>query len=652
MANPKHLAALSEGVDAWNKRGLLDAAGADLSGADLRGRDLRGFRLKAANLAGADLRASDLEGADLTGADLSSTNLQDANLRASTLLEIRSAFLTPQLAGADLTGAKLPESMTRFLSSLEFAKGLSENARKLFFVLLAACLYCWLTLGTTTDLDLITNRGSSPLPIIQTHLPIVGFYLVAPLTLLGVFFYFQFYLQKLWEELSGLPAVFPDGRPLHANVDPWLLNDLVRTRFPRLNRDRPFLSFLQVWISVFLAWGLLHLTMLLFWGKYLRRHEWTGAVLLSVCLLVSVFAAGIFYRISRVTLLRQDRPAFQWRGMFTSYRGYLRILLVASALAVVLLLCYGSVNGIRSSKPLFRDSIQWIDSGDDRARHFLASALGVLVHRRSENHRFIRRRTGAETWAPRVLAFFYYSPFANLDGANFSQKRESWNPHRYDTAAVDGAQLQGANLRSAEAVSAFLQGADLTAADLTGANLSSADLRGAILDGAQLSGATLWRAKLQRARLPHANLQDAYLYGVHLYASDLEHANLENADLQFADLLRADLLGANLTKARLHMADLRGADLSSANLEGAQITHASVCGADFSEVEEFPTDLKSASDWEMAIYSEDQQRQLGLFRNEKYQRYVEKYPDLGSAKDKRAFVETNCRDARWPFPTY
>jgi hypothetical protein len=92
----------------------------------------------------------------------------------------------------------------------------------------------------------------------------------APLLLLCVYFYFHFYLQKLWEELGSLPAVLQDGRPLHAKVDPWLMNDLVRSHFIRLNTARPLLSYVQLWISVLLAWWVVPITMFLFWGRYLH----------------------------------------------------------------------------------------------------------------------------------------------------------------------------------------------------------------------------------------------------------------------------------------------------------------------------------------------------------------------------------------------
>jgi hypothetical protein len=194
MANPEHLAKLHEGADAWNqfRAGLeikADLSGADLSGKDLSGADLRDVNFERANLQDAKLNANklllngNLRGANLSGANLSGANLEDANLTEAELFEanLRQTYLcgadlsgvkgglrTEQLAGADLSGATLPDQLKKLYDGLENVKNISESARKLFLAVLAACLYSWLTIATTTDVNLITNRASSPLPIIQT----------------------------------------------------------------------------------------------------------------------------------------------------------------------------------------------------------------------------------------------------------------------------------------------------------------------------------------------------------------------------------------------------------------------------------------------------------------------------------------------------
>ena len=117
------------------------------------------------------------------------------------------------LAGAVLTNAKLPEDVARF-DQLKHVEETSRNATTVFFGLLAASLYSWLTIATTTDVALITGTASSPLPIINTNIALSGFYLAAPLILIAVYFYFHLYLQRLWGGLASLPAVFPDGEAL------------------------------------------------------------------------------------------------------------------------------------------------------------------------------------------------------------------------------------------------------------------------------------------------------------------------------------------------------------------------------------------------------------------------------------------------------
>jgi hypothetical protein len=287
MANQKHLGILRRGADHWSEwrtsnpriRPNLDdfsLEDIDLSGLDLSHASLRHVTFRNVKFGNCDLSEADLREAALSGADLSGV----------------TGFLEPQqLAGSDLTGAKLPDSLRELFENLDVAKGVSANAQKLFIAMLAACLYSWLTIATTSDVNLIVNRATSPLPIIGTSIPIVGFYFVAPLLLVVIYCYFHLYLQKLWDEMGSLPAIFPDGRPLQAKADPWLLSDLVRSHVSRLMRDRPFLSYLQKWISIALAWWVVPFTLTLFWGRYLRRHDMVGTtlhcVLTAICITLS-----------------------------------------------------------------------------------------------------------------------------------------------------------------------------------------------------------------------------------------------------------------------------------------------------------------------------------------------------------------------------
>ncbi|HLZ40045.1 MAG TPA: pentapeptide repeat-containing protein [Candidatus Sulfotelmatobacter sp.] len=199
MANSEHLAKLNGGVEGWNRWRASQALVPDLNGAALQAKDLSGF-----NLSSADLRGAGFKNVKLFGASLRETNLQGVDLSV-----VQRGLQTEQLAGADLTGATLPEELTKLYDSLENVNNISESARKLFLVVLAASLYSWLTIATTTDLNLITNRASSPLPIIQTSIPIVGFYAVAPLMLLCVYFLFPLLSAEALGRTRLSPRNFP-----------------------------------------------------------------------------------------------------------------------------------------------------------------------------------------------------------------------------------------------------------------------------------------------------------------------------------------------------------------------------------------------------------------------------------------------------------
>jgi hypothetical protein len=147
----------------------------------------------------------------LIDAKLQAVDLREANLKKAVFVRCT------QPAGAELAGAKLPGTILKF-EGLAIVEQISRNARTIMFSMLLACVYTCLTIATTTDPLLLTNSISSPLPIIRTEIPIAGFFWVAPLILLSFYLYFHIYLQRLWETLADLPAVFPDGSRLDKRV--------------------------------------------------------------------------------------------------------------------------------------------------------------------------------------------------------------------------------------------------------------------------------------------------------------------------------------------------------------------------------------------------------------------------------------------------
>ena len=462
---------------------------ANLEGPNLRGANLRGANLQKAYLVGANLQEAVLESANLQEADLGDANLKGAILFRSILREAIfqdadlsqvKGLLGGQLAGVVVSGAKLPDDIKTF-EGLAIVKEASQNARKLFFGMLAGCAYTVLTIATTTDARLLTNSSSSPLPIIGTPIPIVSFYWAAPLLLLAFYLYFHLYMQRLWEGLARLPSVFPDGRSLDERAYPWILIGYIRAHILRLRKDRPHLSRLQVFLSIILAWWVVPITIFLLWGRYLSRHNWPGTVFHVAMLGLAVGAGFALQRLARKTLRGEEKRPFYFKRILKDVRTYKITGVVIGCIGVViifLLLSRGFIEGKPSGFPV----------------------MG-----------------------------------ANLTSEDVSIKPSNWTGKKEEELdLVKGARLQGMDLRKAKAGGVFLAKAVLWDADLQGAYLHNADLRGADLRGANLEGAFLWLADLRGANLQFANLGAANLEG-----ADLGGANLQSADFQGASLREA-----------------------------------------------------------------------------------------------------------------
>ena len=456
----------------------------------------------------------------------------------------------PHLRGADLTGVKLPQEFDE-ATILNIINESTKNARKILLSLLLGCSYSFLTIAATTDERLLTNSSSSPLPIIGTEIPIAFFYWFAPIILVLFFVYLHFYLRRLWEGFSDLPYKFPDGKRLDQRAYPWILNSIVRRHFDLGKKELSIFNKSEEWVSIFLAWWALPLTLIFFWLRYLPRHEWIGTGFHIILIGLSSFIGIRFYR-EMVRVLRGNpneairRKRFYKDGRAIQYGG--------SALLVIF---------------------------------FLALSLGTIegIGRGGTS-------TDMRTWCPWVFGQIKYNVFAELNGTEVSKRPENyWQISKEErNEAVEGAHLRNADLRYSSLANAFLVRAHLMDANLQGAYLANANLEESTLIGTNLTEAILSGANLQRARLVYANLWKASLGGVDARGADFSLANLISAKLGKADLSAskfwggvalcgADLEEANLKNAFLEESLLERANLKNTNLEGANLKNANLGGS-------------------------------------------------------------------------
>lgn len=535
----------------------LDSAGeagirADVSGKNLAYADLVDARLpdallhktnlKGADLTLADLRAASLVQANLAEANLLGTKLQQANLQAANL-QGATGLLGPQLAGSNLFGAALPESIAPF-EGLKLVRQTAGNAGWLLCLTLLLNGLACLRIFTTPDSQLVKNSSALPFSAFQTTLPFIPFYLFGPVIILCLYLSFHLYMQRLWDGIAQLPAIFPDGSRLDARL-PWFARWSARMHFKLLRISQSSLGFLEAAIAILLLYWVAPATVLLFWARYITLEDLRGTTL-HIFLVVGAIAAAMNFPRMAGKAFVPDSPRLKTEQQPSGKRSVLVFKIAPPFMGLLLFLVS------------------------------IGTFLGVPHDYRSTPQGPAPR---IRAWAPDILWTFGYNPFAQLTEAEVSSRPVGWTGREEDIALVKGANLNRLRLRYIQAYGAFLVKARLWRADLRNAYLSEADLREANLRQADLRFAVLDRAKLARAALPEADLRNA----------NLDRADLRDANLSFAMLSEATLLDATLDGANLYKSDLRSAllqrtslkktDLREANLENANLTMANLEGA-------------------------------------------------------------------------
>ncbi len=492
-----------------------DLSFTDLGGANLKNQNLARAILRGSNLKHADISLARLNGADLESADLSGANLKNAHLGGASLRDaiIQNAdFLGTEFAGADMSGSKLSDER-RIDAPLKAVEEISKNARNTFFVLLVACVYSWLTIATTIDARLVTDSASTPLPIIGTAIPIVSFYVAAPLVLIGVFIYFHFYLRRLWMALAKLPAIFPDGRTLDERSYPWLVTAIVRRHNKWLSNNQSLMDRIEGFGTILLAWWIVPITLVGFWVRYLPSHEWVGTGLHVGFIVTSVLLAVVFYRSAGQTL-RLEASELSDRRRLRNRHNLVLVVCIVIIGVILWLVSYGAISGARADSDLNMADV------------------GMVV--------------------PWLFDKAGYDVFADLREIDVSTKPADFWRIKDEQDRVDsvkGAFLKKKDLRYADMFRAFLVKAILRNADLEGArlrkvNLQDADLRGANLQNTDLRGANLKAADLREANLTDADLVGAQLQDANLGIADMIRVDFDEVDFQGADLRCADLTDA------------------------------------------------------------------------------------------------------------
>lgn len=537
-----------------------DLVHANFEGADLMGAELQGANLLRANLQRADLLLADLRGACLIEADFSEANLVSTNLRGASLmganLSTASGLVARQLAGASLFGAALPESLYPF-EGVAKAATVSNVLQVLLGAMTVMCLFLWAAVAATTDTQFVKN-APAPIPFAGNVMPTLAFYLIGPMLLAGVYIAFHFYLQRLWEALGELPAIFPDGRRLTEFV-PFSMVALAPQRLCEPDSPRTAFAFLQRLFSKLLAYWMVPATLVLAWARYLVEQDWRGS-LLQIFFILAAWAMSGFLPGNEANLFastareprQKDLPGSPHAGRFVALAAAGCLLLVLMTLGAILGAPHSATRGTNLPPSNFR------------------------------------------RWSAHVFWPIGYDPFPNVSGQRISDAPAGWSGASSDLKSVKGAELRGVSLRYAEGGRTFFARAALQGADLSGGDFPEADFRSANLTSASLQGTNLARANFQGADLTYAVLTGAIGVDAEFDAANLYNAVLMDVRLERANLSKADLRGAVLEDAELNQTDFSGAYMGGAKLPGALLEYARFMSAFLDGADLRGADLRGA----------------------------------------------------------
>jgi uncharacterized protein YjbI with pentapeptide repeats len=433
--------------------------------------------------------------------------------------------------------------------------------------LVVTLLYLFITVASTTDLQLLLPESRISLPIIGVQLNLFYFSIAAPALILILHFNFMMNLLdharklKAWGEVATREQLV-------------LLPGFILTYtyvFARRTFNYWLMRILQVAV-ICLAPLLLLLFVQIRFADY--HDVWlTGWHLLIVFL--DVFVLLVYWiRIAYPSLLEAQ---YDRLPNFTSLLGLLRrnrsiLFGYTPSFLSALLVSAGCLLIVMLIKGDYFEQTHWYVP----RLHVIGETLVKAEPSDAIIHVYLsKEKTIDEAWAD------------HAEGIDLRRR-----DLRY-------ARLDACNLPNAQLDSVLLNHASLRGTELNGACLDSAKLNGAYLwraelDGADLSSAALNGVNLRLARLNGANLEFAELNGADLWSAYLRGANLRNAELNGADLGGVDLCGSDLESAKLNCADLRSSLLNGANLENAELNGAVLQGTHLNGASLFNTELHHA----------------------------------------------------------
>lgn len=455
-----------------------------------------------------------------------------------------------------------------------------RNSRGTFFALILACVYSFLAIATTTDAALLSNSSGTPLPIIQVNVPIVWFYYFAPVILAALFIYFHLYLERFWRCVTRLPLYHPDGRGLDDYVYPWLITSaFIRGEMPLLS-NRRISARLEAWLSLMLAWWLIPVVLLFYWGRYLVAHDWVGTSVHIALILIVVGFAMRFFFIAKNSL----------RAMAGSTRTKagepvrdLHIMQVMSATLSLLILAvaltYTSAAaswGIPDEHCRTARAESWC--GFFSPGHDFWKAVGVEPYSQVAEEKFVSK---PKNWRELLLNRDAVRNY--LDGQRtLALIRKDMRGMNAQEAFLPGSQIDASTLEYAELQHAVITGSRLNNVNLRGANLTDSDFQHTVIVDSRFEEVIALAARFNHARFSGTTSESRTSLSGDFSGASFDHASGDRLLLGNRDQGETSLRETSLVETNFTWSEFKNVDFGEAGIDNATLTHSTFDGADFS----------------------------------------------------------------------
>lgn len=488
------------------------------------------------------------------------------------------------------------------------------NAVWVTFILLMA--YIFIATGKITHKDLFLETPVK-LPVLGVDVPLLGYFVAAPVFVLAVHFYFLSQSRGLGTKFGEYEVVL--SKMLEANG-----SDVERLRyridnslFAQVLGGSDGAHWLLRWVAV-LTSGVVPLLLLLFiqltFLSYqdvtvTEIHRW---VIFFDGILVAAFFPGSAVlwgtRQSRRADTKPGAPRewitrvlsalWRWRGRIVlSLTGFVFMLSAGFVSKFLAVLPFEHQYYPTATRALFEADADPVHQGpsswfsnrlvlpdQNLIEGFDLNTVKVtrsLRGRNFVNANFARANLRRVDFTGADLSFASLSG-ANLEGVELgcayfhafmrnpggcTRLRGAW----FDNANMQGAQLDGADVVGASLIRVNFARASLFHARLQAASLEYAGLDAANLNGAQLDGASLSGASLTATLLPNASVRGADFTGARMFGAILNGAIAQDASFATAQLQGASLINANFNGAAFNNTAIYGADISGAVFKGALI---------------------------------------------------------------------------------